>query len=266
MNFFEEIWGCLNESSISSKTIKLHAIEANLDSISFEGLAKPKSLQTPSYASFCKVYEISNFPRVKNTDKNAVFLHAIAHIEYSAIDIALDACYRFRGLPLQYYSDWMEVANDEIRHFNKINEELEKTGTKYGDLPVHNGLFVALQKTQHSLIDRMAILPRHMEASGLDANTNILSKIDENSALRPLLELIRDEEVSHVAKGDKWFKYACEQEGIEPNSWLEIVRKYYPKAFENPKPIDKERRFQAGFSADEIAQIELLATKNKENI
>lgn len=107
----------------------------------------------------------------------------------------------------------------------------------------------------------MAILPRHMEASGLDANTNILSKIDENSPLHPLLELIRDEEVSHVAKGDKWFKYACEQEGIEPNSWLEIVRKYYPKAFENPKPIDKERRFQAGFSADEIAQIELLATK-----
>ena len=92
MNFFEEIWGCLNESRISSKTIKLHAIEANFNNISFEELTKPKSLQTPSYASFCKVYEISNFPRVKNTDKNAVFLHAIAHIEYSAIDIALDAC------------------------------------------------------------------------------------------------------------------------------------------------------------------------------
>ena len=165
MNFFEAIWDCLNESSISSKTIKLRAIEANLNSISFEELTKPKSLQTPSYASFCKVYEMSDFPRVKNTDKNAVFLHAIAHIEYSAIDIALDACYRFRGLPLQYYSDWMEVANDEIRHFSKINEQLEKTGIKYGDLPVHNGLFVALQKTQHSLIDRMAILPRHMEAS-----------------------------------------------------------------------------------------------------
>lgn len=261
MNFFEEIWGCLNESSISSKTVKLRAIEANFNSISFESIVKPRRLQTPSYDSFCKVYEIADFPRVKNTDKNAVFLHAIAHIEYSAIDIALDACYRFRGLPLRYYSDWIEVANDEIRHFSKINEQLEKTGIKYGDLPVHNGLFVALQKTQHSLLDRMALLPRHMEASGLDANTNILSKIDESSPLRPLLELIRDEEISHVAKGDKWFKYACEQEGVEPSCWLEIVRKYYPKAFENPKPIDKERRLQAGFSQDELDKIEELTIK-----
>lgn len=261
MNYFEEIWGCLNESNISSKTIKLRAIQANLDSISFESIAKARPLNTPSYASFCKVYDIADFPRVKNTDKNAVFLHAIAHIEYSAIDIALDACYRFRGLPLRYYSDWMEVADDEIRHFSKINEQLEKTGVKYGDLPVHNGLFVALQKTQHSLLDRMALLPRHMEASGLDANTNILGKLDENSPLRPLLELIRDEEVSHVAKGDRWFKYACEQERADPACWLDIVRKYYPKAFENPKPIDKERRLQAGFSQDELEQIELLTTK-----
>lgn len=255
MNFFDTLWDCLNESNFSSKVVKIRAIQTNFDSYNFERTSKAKALVKPSYADFCKVYEISNFPRSKG-DKTASFLHAVAHIEYSAIDIALDACYRFDKLPKEYYADWLEVASDEVRHFELINKELEKTKLKYGDLPVHNGLFVALQKTAHSLTHRMALLPRHLEASGLDANTNILSKMDAQNELVPLLELIRDEEISHVKKGDKWFKYACERENIDPNSWLEIVLSYYPKAFFNPKPIDKERRTQAGFSQQEIEKIE----------
>lgn len=265
MNFFDSIWECLNESNFSSKVVKLNAIWANFDSYSFERTNKAKALIKPSYADFCKVYEISEFPRQKG-DKTACFLHAVAHIEYSAIDIALDACYRFDGLPKEYYADWLEVASDEIRHFELINKELEKTKLKYGDLPVHNGLFVALQKTAHNFLHRMAILPRHLEASGLDANTNILGKMSAENELVPLLELIRDEEISHVQKGDKWFKYACERDKIDPNSWLEIVLSYYPKAFFNTKPIDKERRLQAGFSEHEIEKIEqIMKNSTKEN-
>lgn len=265
MNFFDSVWECLNEGNFFLKKMKIKTIEENFNSFDFEQTSDAKALIKPSYADFCQVHEISEFPRQKG-DKSASFLHAVAHIEYSAIDIALDACYRFDGLPEEYYADWLEVASDEIRHFELINKELEKTGLKYGDLPVHNGLFVALQKTAHNFLHRMAILPRHLEASGLDANTNILGKMSAENELVPLLELIRDEEISHVQKGDKWFKYACERDKIDPNSWLDIVLSYYPKAFYNPKPIDKERRLKAGFSEQEIEKIEqIIKSSTKES-
>lgn len=263
MNFFDMVWDCLNEGNISSKVVKFRALEANLGSADFSSLKEPKKIEKPSYSGFCKVYSLEDFPRQKTPNKNSAFLHAVAHIEYSAIDIALDACYRFRSLPYEFYSDWLEVANDEIRHFEMVNAKLEETGMKYGDLAVHNGLFVALNRTAGSLLDRMAVLPRHMEAGGLDANTNILSKLSKDSDLVPILELIRDEEVSHVSKGDKWFRYACEMEGKDPSCWLEIVQSYYPKAFANPKPIDKENRKKAGFSDEELSAIEQISANAK---
>lgn len=261
MNFFTSVWECLNEGSISSKVVKFRAIQANLASCSFESIDRPRPLKEPSYASFCDVYTLETFPRQKSGTQS--FLHAVAHIEYSAIDIALDACYRFRSLPNEYYKDWLEVADDEIRHFEMITKELEKHGAKYGDFPVHNGLFVALGRTSHSLLERMAILPRHMEASGLDANTNIINKMEKNNELIPLLEIIREEEISHVSKGDKWFRYACERENKDPNEWLNIVQSYYPKAFANQKTIDKERRLKAGFSQAELEKIEQIAQNAK---
>lgn len=257
MSFFDLAWQALNSSDISEKKALVKEIENSFTSFDFKQGEMPKELANPSYAAFCDVYSLAELPKSK-APKNQVFLHSIAHIEYSAIDIALDACYRFRALPSQFYKDWLEVASDEIRHFELICTKLEKTGIKYGALPVHNGLFVALAKTAHSLKHRMALLPRHMEAGGLDANTNILNKIDANSELVPLLELIRDEEISHVSKGDKWFKYACTLDKSEPNEWLDIVLLYYPKAFANTKPIDKKRRKIAGFSEAEIAKIEQI--------
>ena len=137
-------------------------------------------LSAPSYSKICS---IKSMKEIKQKHTNEAFLHSIAHIEYSAIDIALDACYRFRNLPMEYYLDWLEVANDEIRHFKMISDKMESLGVRYGDYIVHDGLFIALIKTQNSLINRMAILPRYMEANGLDANLFMMENIKSSSLL-----------------------------------------------------------------------------------
>lgn len=255
MNFFQRVWEIENSSNLDEKFSKLEALWSEFESIEIPSEFTPKKLENPSYAEICKVYEIKEFRKEKGIPKDVTFLHSVAHIEFSAIDIALDACYRFCGLPRVFYFDWLEVARDEIRHFNLVNSLLKKTGHKYGELAVHNGLFRALQGTQESLIERMAILPRFMEANGLDANNFIIGKNIENTELIEILNIIHDEEISHVKKGDFWFKFACKQLGENVDCWFKIVKKHYPNAFKGVRKIDEKARLQAGFSADEIEKI-----------
>ena len=254
MNFFQRVWDVENESNLELKFAKFGALWAEFDRLEIPAEFSPKSLETPSYARICEVKSITDFKKQKGAPKQVASLHALAHIEFSAIDIALDACYAFCAMPRQFYFDWLEVAGDEIRHFKLVNSLLEKTGHNYGDFAVHNGLFVALQNTRGDLVERMAILPRYMEANGLDANNFMLSKLD-NIELAGVLKIIHDEEISHVKKGDFWFKFACERAGISPNCWFEIVKKHYPNAFKSVREIDERSRIQAGFSTNEIEKI-----------
>ncbi len=196
--------------------------------------------------------------KVKPKDKNLNFIHSVAHIEFSAIDIALDACYRFRNLPREFYEDWLEVAEDEIRHFCMIENLLLKQCGRYGELSVHDGLFIALQKTSSSLTSRMALLPRYMEANGLDANAHIIKRLEGeggNEELIECLKVILKEEVSHVYKGDKWFKFACKKEGIDENSYFDIILSLYPNSFKNVREINEQDRLKAGFSKEELCLI-----------
>jgi uncharacterized ferritin-like protein (DUF455 family) len=179
------------------------------------------------------------------------------HIEYSAIDMALDAVYRFRNLPWEYYRDWLEVAKEEIEHFKLLDQVLQSLGYRYGDFPVHNSLFEALQKTQ-TLLERMAIVPRYLEANGLDATPMFLKKLgnlpqtDTLISLQKALEIILAEEVDHVRKGDKWFKYACDHEGVDEMVYFNIVDRYYPQGYKRIKDINVEDRLRAGFVCKEI--------------
>lgn len=260
MMFFEDIFDILNDGDINNKFTKFNILfdkfragqyETN---ISFE----PKEISSPSYCKFCKIYKMKELKKDKNINKTVSLLHSIAHIEYSAIDIALDACYRFSKLPREFYFDWLEVASDEIRHFKLINEKLKNLGFKYGDFSVHDGLFVALQKTANNLVERMAILPRFMEANGLDANLFIIEKNKSNKdqiGLNDILKIIHKEEINHVKKGDKWFKFACDLYNIDPKEWIDIVLKQYPKAFNVKRQIDVKHRLLAGFTQDEIDEI-----------
>jgi len=258
---------CKNPEEKIEKFAKFYAKFCE-NSVEFESEFEPKPLVTPSYDEICTTINMRDLKRPKS-DKMAFFLHSIAHIEYNAIDIALDACYRFLGLPREFYADWLEVAEDEIRHFEMIENELKKYGHDYGDFVAHDGLFKALQKTQNSLVERMAVVPRFMEANGLDANFFMINKNRKNPEFKDIikiLEVILEEEVSHVFKGDKWFKFACEKFGEDPENYLKIVLKHYPNSFRTKREINVSDRKRAGFSDAEIEKLFELQRKKMKKI
>ena len=256
--FFKELEEVIECADIPEKFEKFYKIFNNLENYDFKNDNKPKIFKTPSYAKFAKIVHPARVPRrrgFETNEKKAILLHAIVHIEYSAIDLALDACYRFRNLPKEYYYDWMVVAEDEIRHFNMINTLLEKTGYKYGDFPVHNSLFEASLKTQ-DLLSRMAIIPRWYEANGLDANEKIISRLSKlkdpfaNEVIKAL-EIILKEEIPHVSKGDKWFKWECRRLNLEPiSTYFEIIDKFFKDW--KKKDLNVAARLKAGFSCKEL--------------
>jgi uncharacterized ferritin-like protein (DUF455 family) len=256
--FFKELEEVIESSDIPKKFEKFYKIFNNLEKYNFKSENKPKIFEKPSYSDFCNIVHPARVPRrrgFETNEKKAVLLHAIVHIEYSAIDLALDACYRFRNLPKEFYYDWMVVAEDEIRHFNMINSLLEKTGYKYGDFPVHNSLFEAAYKTQ-DLLSRMAIIPRWYEANGLDANEKIinrLSKLNDPFAKEVIkaLEIILKEEIPHVSKGDKWFKWECRRLNLEPiSTYFEIIDNFFKDW--KKKDLNVAARLKAGFTCDEL--------------
>ncbi len=224
----------------------------------------PKYFEAPSYVSWCRVVDPKVVPRRKNlrsSEGKIAMLHAIAHIEYSAIDLALDAAYRFRGLPREFYEAWLSVAADEVRHFRMLEALLQELGSYYGALEVHDGLFEASQRTAHSLLHRMAVVPRYLEAGGLDATPQILQKL-EPIADDPLIGKIVDalhvilrEEIDHVHKGDRWFAYACEREGADKSSYFDIIEHYYEGTFARKRHLNASARLEAGFTCNELERI-----------
>ncbi len=225
-----------------------------------EEVFEPKSFESPSYAAFCQVVSPQAVPKRKSPstkEGQVLLLHAIAHIEYSAIDLALDHAYRFPGLPKAYYDDWLEVADDEFRHFGMIERLLKSRGAAYGDFPVHDALFEAAQRTP-TLLERMAVVPRYFEANGLDATPQILEKLRHFKSdpvigeMIALLNVILEEEVDHVRKGDRWFAWACEREKADRSVYFEIIDRFYPGSYPRQKFLNVEARLRAGFSCGEL--------------
>ncbi|MDD2781490.1 ferritin-like domain-containing protein [Sulfuricurvum sp.] len=219
----------------------------------------------PSYKDFCTLTDPKEVP--KRTKLNTphgqkLLLHAIAHIEYSAIDLALDAVYRFRDCGEKFERDWLEVADDEVRHFEMIEGLLRELGSFYGDFPVHDGLFEVSMRTL-DLTERMAVVPRYLEANGLDATPQILKKLYSYredpmiGKIMAALNVILDEEIDHVRKGDVWFEYACTKEKRSLECYFEIIEKYYPRSFPRKIDINCTARLEAGFTADELSKISL---------
>ncbi len=261
MKFYASLERILNVFDIDEKERLLerafYCLQKNEIEESF-----PLKVLSPSYASFCEVVDPRRLPLRKDFDSNegmAKLLHAIAHIEYSAIDLAIDAVYRFQDMPFSYKFDWLEVAKEEIRHFKFINEILNDLGYKYGDFPVHTGLMDAAFHTSSDVLERIAVIPRYYEASGLDVNPQIMRKV--KSSKHPLknrvlkaLDIIYKEEISHVYKGDKWFKYVCEKRGLSKDIYFEILKKY-SLLNKNRPHLNIEGRKMAGFSCDEILKL-----------
>ncbi len=186
-------------------------------------------------------------------------MHAIAHIEFNAIDLAWDAVYRFRGLPAEYYADWVGVASDEARHFTLLRDRLRALGHDYGDFDAHNGLWEMAEQTAHDGLSRMALVPRVLEARGLDVTPAMIIKLRKlgDDATADILELILREEVAHVAAGSHWFRWYCSQQGIDPNKrFRELIDEYARGSLRGP--FNREARTAAGFNDEELAMLEQL--------
>ncbi|QOG11562.1 ferritin-like domain-containing protein [Arcobacter sp. FWKO B] len=262
MLFYSQIYDILITANPNEKIEKFKIFYNNFlsNDISFDNDCSIKNLLEPSYSSICKVVlpkEQRKRKYLDTLDGKKNLLHTIAHIEYSAIDLALDACYRFRNMPLEYYKDWLEVAEDEVRHYEMLSSLMGEVGVKYGDFPVHTNLFVAMNKTQN-LLDRMAVVPRYLEANGLEQNPKIMIKLKSNPdefnlKIISALEIILDEEIDHVRKGDRWFKYECDRLHLEPKqTYLDILERYYPGSTQKVQELNFEARKEAGFSCDEL--------------
>jgi uncharacterized ferritin-like protein (DUF455 family) len=188
---------------------------------------------------------------------HAALIHAIAHIEFNAINLAWDAVYRFRHMPDRFYDDWVQVADEEAYHFQLVREHLNTLGFDYGDFDAHNGLWEMAQKTAHDPLVRMALVPRVLEARGLDVTPGIMKKLNSvgDSAAVEVLEVILRDEIGHVEIGSRWFQYLCHARSLpSKETFRRLFDQYMNSA---PKgPLHREARLKAGFTKDELDYLE----------
>jgi uncharacterized ferritin-like protein (DUF455 family) len=187
----------------------------------------------------------------------AALLHAICHIEFNAINLALDALWRFPGLPQAYYRDWLQVAGEEGLHFQLLHEHLQTLGHRYGDFPAHNGLWAMAERTADDVLARMALVPRTLEARGLDATPPIQAKLRKAGDLRAvdILDVILRDEIGHVHIGNHWYRWLCDGQGIDPVAHYPLLVDRY-QAPRLRKPFNLDARRAAGFEEAELAQLE----------
>jgi uncharacterized ferritin-like protein (DUF455 family) len=184
----------------------------------------------------------------------AALLHAVAHIEFNAINLALDAVWRFAGLPEAYYRDWLGVASDEARHFMLLSEHLQTLGVQYGDFDAHDGLWVMTQRTAHDVVARMALVPRTLEARGLDATPPMQAKFARAGDQRAvdILGVILRDEVGHVAIGNRWYRWLCQRDGLDPIQHYRVLVERHQAPRPRP-PFNIDARHAAGFTDEELA-------------
>lgn len=220
--------------------------------------AADREMSVPGYPDRLRLVDPREVPKrsLGTVEGRACFLHAIAHIEFNAINLALDAVYRFGGLPDDYYRDWLEVAQDEARHHAMLGDRLDELGYRYGDFPAHNGLWDVACRTAHDLVSRMAMVPCVMEARGLDVTPGMIRRFrdvgDDWSA--DLLECILEEEERHVAIGVAWYRWACGERGLDPvPTFFSLLETYLPHRPSGPLNIDRRRA--AGFDDAWLRQL-----------
>jgi len=189
--------------------------------------------------------------------RRAALIHALAHIELTAVNLAWDTIYRYRGLPREYYEDWLQCAGEESEHFLALRGQLRAMGFDYGDFSAHDELWGSAVETAHDLMDRMGIVHRVFEARALDVIPGTLEKFRElgDSKTVAILTRIANDEIGHVSAGTRWFRYRCEQQGLDPdNTFFKLLQRYLghiPRG-----PFNHEARRQCGFSDNELARLE----------
>lgn len=256
---------CLDARGIDDKIALTHRHAAALLAGAIEPPADapaPAPIRMPGRPPRPRLVHPRDLPRrgLGSAEGRAAFIHAIAHIEFNAVDLAWDAVYRFRGMPAAYYADWVRIADDEARHFAMLRGRLQALGRDYGDFDAHNGLWEMCEKTAHDGLARMALVPRVLEARGLDVTPGMIVKLRAlgDDATADILEVILREEVAHVAAGSRWYRWHCGRAGIAPEpKFRELLAEYARAALHGPFNIDA--RAAAGFSEEELAALRQLA-------
>ncbi|MDA0231277.1 MAG: ferritin-like domain-containing protein [Proteobacteria bacterium] len=192
--------------------------------------------------------------RVGGVRGRIALLHAVAHIELNAIDLAWDLIGRFTAFdwPTEFFNDWVGVAADEARHFSMLSTRLNELGASYGDLPAHDGLWEAAMETSHDPLARLAVVPMVLEARGLDVTPAMIARLHrvDDDASAALLEIILREEIAHVAAGQRWFGYLCRIRGLsEHETWRKLVAAHYRGV---PRPPFNEAARRAAGMAPEL--------------
>ncbi|OVZ62454.1 hypothetical protein CDO44_04585 [Pigmentiphaga sp. NML080357] len=202
---------------------------------------------------------------VATVEARAALLHALAHIEFNAINLALDAVWRFAGMPHAYYLDWLKVASEEALHFTLLAEHLRVLGHAYGDFPAHDGLWQMAERTRLDPLARMALVPRTLEARGLDVSPAIRAKLAGagDMAAAGILDIILRDEIGHVAIGNRWYRYLCEREGVDPVEHYAVLARRYeaPGQF---GPFNLPARRAAGFTEAELRSLEQAAISGRD--
>jgi uncharacterized ferritin-like protein (DUF455 family) len=222
-------------------------------------LVLPEPPGLPGRTALPRLVPVAQVPRRSphTPQGRAALLHAIAHIERNAIDLALDAVWRFAGMPAAYYADWLRVAGEEALHYTLLAEHLATLGHAYGDFDAHDGLWTMAERTRADIVARMALVPRTLEARGLDATPAIQAKLARAGDARAvaILDIILRDEIGHVAIGNRWYRWLCERDALDPVAlYPQLARRY--QAPRVKPPLNRPARRAAGFSDEELAWLE----------
>jgi uncharacterized ferritin-like protein (DUF455 family) len=262
---YAALWHCLEACAPAEKLCRVADLERAVSGLDFAATtddAEPQALRAPGRPEKPRLVAPRDLPQrgLGSEEGRAALLHAVTHIEFNAINLALDAAYRFRDMPPAFASDWISVAVDEARHFSLLAGRLAELGFAYGDFDAHDGLWAMAERTSHSVLARMALVPRVLEARGLDVTPGMIQRLralgDDRSA--DILEIILSEEVRHVAIGSHWFAWCCEREGLDPDTtFIDLIRGVAKGSLRGPFNLAARRA--AGFGDAELGLIADLA-------
>lgn len=257
---------CLQESSPPAKCAAVRALHDawHTGALALEGdelaVVEPHGIPgrpaTPELVSPLQV----KLRSMATPEGRAALIHALAHIEFNAINLALDAVWRFAGMPRDFYTDWLQVAAEEAYHYSLLAAHLEALGYAYGDFSAHNSLWEMAEKTASDVLGRIALVPRTLEARGLDAAPPVRAKLAQagDVAAAEILDIIMRDEVGHVLIGNRWFNWLCQQRGLDPiPTFAELCVRY--KAPPLRGPFNLEARRAAGFSDEELLMFKDVA-------
>ena len=267
-NLFDLVYKCILENDPLKKAQRAKSLFSQFEDQPLNLIKSTEVLQivVPGRPDKPELVEPSKVPRrgFDSAIARVKLVHAIAHIEFNAINLALDAVYRFQDMPLAYYRDWLQVAAEEAKHFLLLHDYLTENNAYYGQYAAHNGLWEMALKTDHDVMVRMALVPRVLEARGLDVTPGMIQRLRTigDAPLVSILELIHQEEIGHVKIGTCWFNYACERNSLKPDETFSNILDEYMQGV-TFGPFDLESREKAGFSKQEMMDL-MTRTYKKE--